>query len=132
MSVVAAVDSQGMLQSYGSSASNKEKKKKVTFEEKPKVAASKPAKLATDKPEKSVPDSRSAKYSADARIGALDQKWSDRFNRLEAIYWQEKPEPTFQTVKLTPMHTPPVGSVKAIDPFSKPADQPQSFSRTAD
>ena len=84
------------------------------------MPASNPAKSSSDKPAKLVPDSRLAKFSADTRIDALDQKWSDRFNWLEAFLLarsMEKPqEPTFQTVKVALTHTLPVGSVK--DPSS--------------
>ena len=72
--------------------------------------------------------------SPDARIDAWDQKWSDRFNRLEALLLarsMEKPEPTFQTVKITPAHTPQVGFVKATNPFLQPVDRPQSLSLSA-
>ena len=80
--------------------------RKVTPEEKTKIPASKLAKLSTYKPAKSISDSRSAKSSADARIDELDQKWSDRFNRLEALLLArmlDKRKPTFQTVKVMPL-----------------------------
>ena len=115
VSVVGAVDGQGMLQSPDLSAC-KEKKKNITSED--KFPSSKPAKSSTDKPAKSAFDSRSAKSSSDAIINALDQKWSDRFNQLEVLLLarsMQKPEPTFQT----PTHPPTVGSVKATDPFIK-------------
>ena len=47
--------------------------------------------------------------------------------RLEALPLArtlEKLEPTFQTVKVTPMQSPPVGSVKVTEPFIKQFDQP--------
>ena len=59
---------------------------------------------------------------ADARIDELAKKWSDRFNKLEAL---DKLEPPFHPVKVTPMHTPPVGAVKATEPFIRPTDRPQ-------
>ena len=77
---VGAVDGQWMLQSPGSGASSKDKKKKVTSEDKPKVPASKLVKLSTDKPAKSATYSRSAKPHTEDGIAALDQKWSNRFN----------------------------------------------------
>ena len=125
--VVGAVDDQGMLQSPGSSASKKDQKKKVPSSENTTNIASKPAKSSADKPAKSVSDSKSAKFSADAKINQLDPKWLDRFNRLVALPLArtlEKLEPTFQTVKVTPMQSPPVGSVKATEPFIKQFDQP--------
>ena len=64
---------------------------------------------------------------ADAQIDELDQKWSDRFNRLEALLLartldKPDPEPTFQLVKVTPTHIPPVNFVKASELFMKPTD----------
>ena len=89
-----------------------------------KSDTSQPAKSSTDKPVKSTSGSRLAKFSADMEIDALDQKWSERFNRLEASLITrslEKPqEPAFQMVKVMPTHTPLVGSVKVADPFFKP------------
>ena len=113
-----------MLQSPCSSSSSKEKKKKVTSEEKTKISASKPAKSSTDKSGKSATDSRSAKPSTEDRIVALDQKWSDRFNQLKALWMARtlERELTFQAVVM-PMHTPPVGSVKSTDPFINSIDQ---------
>ena len=80
MSVVGVPDGRGTSQSPGSSGP-----KVASSKEKSKIPASKPSKSSTDKPAKSVSDSRSTKSSDDARIEALDQKWSDRFNRLEAL-----------------------------------------------
>ena len=77
MTVVGAVDGQGMVQSPGSSSSAKKKKSSSSD----KKTASKSS-TSSEKPAKSPTTHRS---SADARIDELDQKWSDRFNRLEAI-----------------------------------------------
>ena len=74
MSEIGTEDGQGTLQSPGLSAPAE--KKKVEKEK---------AKSSTDKPAKSGTDSRSAKASTDARIEELDQKWSDRFDWLEAL-----------------------------------------------
>ena len=70
------------------------------------------------------------KLSTDAKLEAMDQKWSERFSRLEALLLSkslEKPslEPTFQTVKM-PVKTPPASAIKVTEPFlaPKPADQP--------
>ena len=120
--VVKAVDDQGILQSPGLSSSKKEKKKSA-FTDNP---ASKLAKSSRDKSAKSVPDSRSTKSSAGARIDALDQKWSDRFNRLEALLMARtlKKEPIFQTVIVTPTHIATVGCVKSTAPLIKPVNLP--------
>ena len=93
--------------------------------EKEKAATSK-AKLCIDKPTKPVPDSsRSAKASTDARFAELNQKWSDRFNRLEALLLTTTldKEPTIQTVRVAPTHSPPAGAVKSTEPFIRLTDQ---------
>ena len=105
--VVGAVDDQGMLQSPGSSSSSdkKKKQKKTSSSDKPKSHKS------SEKPSKSV-NSKPSRSSADARINELDQKWSDRFKRLEALLLSrtlDKPEPTCQAPKVTPTHPPPIG-----------------------
>ena len=48
----------------------------------------------------------------------MEQKWSDRFNRLEALLLAKTldQEPTFSAVKVTPTHLRPVLSV--LSPFS--------------
>ena len=95
VTVVGAVDGQGILQSPGSSSGSEKRKKdkKLSSEksEKPKSSKSseKPSKLVESKPSRS---------SADARIDDLDKKWADRFNRLEALLLSrslDQPEPTF-------------------------------------
>ena len=87
VSVVGVVDSQGTFQSPGSSGP-KEKKKKVT--------------------------------SLKIKLSFQPASWPNRpqtFNRLGALLMARTldKEPTFQTVKVMPMHTPPVGSVKSTD-----------------
>ena len=66
VSVIRAVDGQDT----GLSAQPAEKKKKVEDKKKSKSSAS---------------ASRPAAVSTDQRFNDLDQKWSDRFNRLEAL-----------------------------------------------
>ena len=124
MTVVGAVDDQGILQSPGSSSgAEKKKKDKKTTLEKPKSSKS------SDKPSKSV-ETRPSRSSADDRIDELDKKWADHFNRLEALLFSkslDQPEPTFQAPKVAPTHSPPVGAVKASVPFIRPStDQPAS------
>ena len=117
MTVVGAVDDQGILQSPGSSSG---KKKKSISSEKTKAHSSKDLKAGTEKPSKS-PSVKPHRSSADSRIDELDQKWSDRFNRLEALLLAktlDKPEPAFTTVKVTPAHSPPSGSVISTKPSS--------------
>ena len=85
MTEVGAVDGQGMVKSPGSSSDAKKKKANPT--DKPKGHSSKHSKPSPEKPVKS-PTPKPHRFSANARIDELDQKWSDRFNRLEALYMQ--------------------------------------------
>ena len=112
--VIRAVDGQDT----GLSAQPAEKKKKV--EDKKKSVKSKP----------SASTSRPAAVSTDQRFDKLDQKWSDRFNRLEALLLartldQPQQEPTFGTVKVVPAHSPPASVIRS-EPFIRPTDQPAS------
>ena len=116
VTVVGVVDDQGIVKSPGSSS---EKKKKASVD-KPNPHTSKEP--SADKPSKSL--SKSHKSSQDAKIDQLDQKWAERFNRLEALLLAkslEQPEPTFSTVKVTPTHSPPHSSVVSSKPFIKPS-----------
>ena len=68
--------------------------------------------------------------STDQRFDELDQKWSDQFNRLEALLLartldQPQQEPTFGTVKVVPAHSPPASVIRS-EPFIRPTDQPAS------
>ena len=57
----------------------------------------------------------------DTKIGQLDEKWSDRFNRMEALLLARTIEPSFQpNVKVTPTHPPPASAAQSIEPFIKP------------
>ena len=115
LTVVGAVDDQGIVKSPGSCSD----KKKKTSVDKPTPQTSKEP---SDKPSKSLP--KSHKSSQDSRFDQLDQKWSERFNRLEALLLArslEQPEPTFSTVKVTPTHSPPHSSVVSSKLFIKPS-----------
>ena len=115
--VVGAVDDQGIVKSPGSS-SDKKKKQNV---DKPKTQTSKDSKA--DKPSKSL---KPTKSSQDSRFDQLDQKWSERFNRLEALLLAkslEQPGPAFTTVKVTPTHSPPK-TVVSSKPFIRPQPTP--------
>ena len=91
--------------------------------EKDKGSTSK-AKPSYERPVK--PADKPTKSSTDSKIAELDQKWSDRFIHLEALLMARTldNEPTFQTVKVEPTHSPPAGVVRSSDPFIEPADQP--------
>ena len=119
VTVVGAVDDQGILQSTGLSSG----KKKSNPSEKAKAHSSKDPKTGTDKSSKLLA-SKSHRSSPDTRIDELDQKWSECFNRLEALLLAkslDKPEPAFTTVKVTPAHSPPPGSVISAKPFIRPS-----------
>ena len=121
VTVVGAVDDQGILQSPGLSSG---KKKKAVSSEKTKAHSSKDLKACAEKPSKSS-SVKSYRSSADSRINELDQKWSDRFNRLGALLLAktlDRPEPAFTTVKVTPAHSPPSESVISAKPFIRPSD----------
>ena len=84
----------------------------LLFTKKPKKDKPTTSKAKTVKPE--------SKSVTDSKIAELHQKWSDRFNRLEALLMARTLEPTFSTVKVTPTHSPPAGAVKNTEPFMKP------------
>ena len=117
VTVVGVVDDQGIVKSPGSSS---DKKKKTTQSEKSKPHPSKDTKTVSDKPSKSLTSTH--RSSPDTRIDELDQKWSERFNRLEALLLAKSldREPTFATVKVTPAHSPPQSSAISSKPFIKP------------
>ena len=92
-----------------------------------KSSAAQARRQSSEKPVKSLTP-KCHRSSSDIRIDELDQKWSDRFNRLEALILaktQDKLEPTFATVKVTPKHSPPVGAVRSTEPFIRPTDRTQ-------
>ena len=62
-----------------------------------------------------------SKSDTDNKIAKLDQKFSDRFNHLEALLLARSFEPTSSNVKVTPTHSPPAGVVQGIEPFIRPA-----------
>ena len=112
VSVIGAVDEQGSVKSPTPFAPPEKKSKK----EKP----------TTSKAMKSV----KSKATTDTKIAELDQKWPDRFNRLEALLMARTFEPTFSSnVKVTPTHSPPASVVQVTEPFIRPA-QPASNSLT--
>ena len=109
VSVIRAVDGQDT----GLSAQPAEKKKKVEDKKKSKSSTC-----------------RLAAVSTDQRFNDLDQKWSDRFNRLEALLLarnldQPQQDPTFGMVKVVPAHSP-LASVIRSEPFIRPTDRPAS------
>ena len=103
VSGIGAVDDQGTVKSPSTVAPPEKKPKK----EKP----------STSKSSKPV----GTKADTDSKIQELDQKWSDRFNNLEALLLARSFEPTFSSnVKVTPTHSPPAGVVQGTEPFIRP------------
>ena len=112
-----------------------EKKSKKTDVKKSTATSSKLAKSEKSvKPSSSRPlaisstnQGKSTTSSTDTRISDLDKKWSDRFNRLEALLMaktMDRPQdPVFSTVKVTPSHAPPANVVRPYS-FLKLASQP--------
>ena len=82
---------------------------------------------------KSVKSShRPSTESTDQKLELMEQKWSDRFNRLEALLLAKTldQEPTFSTVKVTPTHAPPANAISS-QPFLKPSSSSQPSHRPA-
>ena len=71
-------------------------------------------------PVKAKKDKASTSTAAD-RFSKLDQKWSERFNRLEALLLSKSLQPTFSSeVRVTPSHSPPVNVSRDTEPFFQP------------
>ena len=61
--------------------------------------------------------------SADSKISDLDQKWSERFSRIEALLLSKSFQPSFSSeVRVSPTHTPPAGIRKDSEPFFQPVN----------
>ena len=121
VTVMGVVDGQGTSRSPGLSDQPVEKKKK---KENKKASSEKSVKA--DKSVKSSSHRTSSTSSTDQKLEVMEQKWSDRFNRLEALLLSkslDRPqEPVFTTVKVAPTHAPPASV--STEPFLKPTDQP--------
>ena len=91
VSVIAPVDSQASVKSPASVAPPDKKAKK----DKPSSTSSKTSKA-------------QSQANTELKIAELDQKWSVRFNRLEALLMPRSLELAFTSnVKVTPTHSPP-------------------------
>ena len=74
----------------------------------PSSSSMPPEKKAKKEKVASKPKKSSESASTDAKLADLDSKWSERFNRLEALLLSKSFQPTFSSdVKLTPSHSPP-------------------------
>ena len=87
------------------------------------------------KKEKAPAKSKKEKAStstADDRISELDQKWSERFNRLEALLLSKSLQPTFSSeVRVTPSHSPPVNMARDNESFFQPTSRAMDDSSTS-
>ena len=102
ISVVGAISDTGSVSSPPSTVPEKKAKK------------DEPSSSKSKKPTES-------KSATDKKIEELDQKWSDRFNRLEALLMPKTFQPTFSSaVKVTPSHSPPANVPKDTEPFFQP------------
>ena len=122
VTVMGVVDGQSASGPSDLSEKSAEKKKK----EVKKVSSSKPV-----KPDKLVKSShRPSAESTDQKLEIMEQKWSDRFNRLEALLLAKMldREPTFSTDKVAPTHAPPATAISS-EPFIKPSGQSSSSSQ---
>ena len=67
--------------------------------------------------------------STDSKISQLDEKWSERFIKLEALLLARSFQPTFSSdVRLSPTHSPPSGITKDTEPFFQPTNRPVDMS----
>ena len=70
----------------------------------------------------SASTSKASQGSMDDKIATLDSKWSERFNRLEALLLARNMEPKFSAdVKVTPAHSPPASVTHSSEPFIRPS-----------
>ena len=82
-------------------------------------------KVKKDKPASSKSKKSSGKSVEDTKYDELDKKWTDRFNRLEALLMakslQSTDQPTFSaSVRVPPSHSPPAAISKDSEPFFQP------------
>ena len=83
-------------------------------------------KLKKEKPKKSTAS------SADGKITELDLKWSERFNRLEALLLSKSFPPSFSSdIKVPPSHSPPSNVGKDVEPFFQPSSSGLHIERTS-
>ena len=69
--------------------------------------------------------------ASDDRISQLDQKWSERFNRLEALLLSKSLQPTFSSeVRVSPSHSPPANVARDTEPFFQPTNRTKDVSST--
>ena len=89
------------------------------------------------KPKKEKPPAKSKKSSSstlssatEEKLSALEDKWADCFNRLEALLLARSIEPTFSSdVRVAPDHPPPGNVTRDSEPFFHPIDKPLDTSQ---
>ena len=75
--------------------------------------------------------STTSSSTVDSKLAQLDGKWSDRFNRLEALLLARSIELTFSSaVKVTPTHSPPASTSNTTEPFIRPVQPTTEFTGT--
>ena len=70
--------------------------------------------------------------ATDDKLTALEDKWSDRFNRLEALLLAKSMEPAFSSdVRVAPTHSAPTNVTRDSEPFFQPSNpSDDAFQRT--
>ena len=72
--------------------------------------------------DKVVVKTKKSTSSAESKIADLDLKWSERFNRLEALLLSKSLQPSFSAdVRVSPSHTPPANISKDSESFFQPS-----------
>ena len=108
VAVIGAIDSQGTVKSAASAPPPEKKLKKECKKDLKKVKS--PSTTAS-----------SSQPNPDERFNELDNKWSERFSRLEALILAKSFEPTFTAdVKVAPTHSPPQ-TQNVSEPFIRPS-----------
>ena len=86
------------------------------------------------KPKKDKPPTKSKKSAPSSatedKFSALEDKWADCFNRLEALLLARSIEPTFSSdVRVVPDPPPPGNVTRGSEPFFQPSDKPLDTSQ---
>ena len=104
MSVIGVVGQQDSVKSPSSSVPPEKKQKKDKLPSKAKKS--------------------SDSSSTDSKIAELDSKWSERFNRLEALLLSKSLQLTFSSeVKVAPLHSTPANIPRDSEPFFQPTER---------
>ena len=89
-------------------------------------------KLKKEKPPAKTKKSSSSTLSSatEEKFSALEDKWADRFNRLEALLLARSIEPTFSSdVRVAPDHPPPGNVSHDSEPFFHPSEKSLDISQ---